>query len=164
MKKIKDFFDKKQNELKFKNAGAGHKLSGAANKPPNRPTPSASSSSSTSVPVAPVRRTGPDANVASAALARFGGKSTSKPTTMTTLHDIMTEERKKITEEMKLKEEAEVYIAGSPMESPYIFMIYFHFRNVKRNKLICLRNKRIRSNSLRTLNCLRALHLISIHL
>ena len=105
MKKFKDFFDKKQSEFKFKNAGAGHKLSDTSR------TPTTASTSGHSAPVAPARRTGPDSNVASAALARFEGKSTNnKPTTKSTLHDIMAEEKRKINEEIKLKEEAEVWI------------------------------------------------------
>lgn len=102
MKKIKEFLDKTTKDVKFKTAGTGHKLSDSGG-------PSASTSKSSNEPAsAPVRRTGPDPNVASAVLARLDPKVSNKPTTKSTLHDIMAEEKKKIAEEMKLKEELEV--------------------------------------------------------
>lgn len=102
MKKFKDFFDKKQSEMKFKMAGTGHKLSGASS-----PSSSSTSAHSHSQPAPPqARKAGPDQNVAKAALARFENKTTPK----SNLTNIMNEEKHKILQEMKLKEELEVSI------------------------------------------------------
>ena len=112
MKKVKDFFDKKQSEFKFKKAGAVHKLSDSTVGPSTSSrnlTPAASNAPG----ALNVRRNGPDANVASAALARFEDKNinnaTSKVASKATLHDIMAEEKRKINEEMRIKEELEVF-------------------------------------------------------
>ena len=116
MKKLKEFFDKKQNDIKFKGAGIGHKLSDSTTTSNKSSSSSSSSSTSKGFQNKPIlqsnlRRTGPDANVASAALARFEAKNNpNKPTTKPTLYDIMAEEKKKITEEIKLKEELEVFV------------------------------------------------------
>ncbi|KAJ6224885.1 hypothetical protein RDWZM_003430 [Blomia tropicalis] len=106
MNRIKDLFNKKQKDVKFKKAGTGHKLSESSQPMNVQSSSNASSSSYSSAENA--RRTGPDANVASAALSRFGdtrnpNNNAQKPT----LHDIMVEEKKKISQEMRLKEELE---------------------------------------------------------
>src|SRR5690606_27553328 len=105
-----EFFEKKQGEFKFKKAGPGYRLTdsgktlGTASGPP--PPSRGHQQASTSQPH---RSGGPDENVAKAALARFEGKtSVNKPTTkQSTLNDILAEERQKINEEMKMKEELE---------------------------------------------------------
>jgi len=106
MKKIKEFFDKKQNDFKFKNVGTGHKLSESSNVPSSS---NANRNSQNVIRSSETRRTGPDANVANAALARFDEKHTNKTTTKSTLHDIMADEKRKITDENKYKDELEVY-------------------------------------------------------
>lgn len=103
MKKFKDFFEKKQSEMKFKMAGTGHKL-GDTNRPSNSSAAAASSSSATARPP-PQRSGGPDENVAKAALARFENKTTAPKSNLT---NIMQEEKQKIIQEIKLKEELEV--------------------------------------------------------
>lgn len=108
MKKVKDFFEKKQSEMKFKMAGTGHKLGDTS-----RPSNSSTSSSSVNVHPQPQRTGGPDQNVAKAALARFENKTAPK----SNLTNIMQEEKQKIIQEIKLKDELEV---GSS---------FFYFRN-----------------------------------
>lgn len=99
-------FEKKKAEFKFEKAGTGYKLSDSSK-------PAASSSSSQhqhyqqqQQPMARTRHDGPDANVARAALARFENKNPQKnSSTPFALRDIMEQEKRQISEEMKLKEQ-----------------------------------------------------------
>ena len=115
MKGFKDFFKKKEAEWKFKTGtmSGGHKLSDG---PSGQNTSRASSNSSGYVQ--PERKTGPDRNVAEAALARLqGGNASSTQRSQgqnlghkSTLHDLINEEKKQIQEEARIKDQLEVCV------------------------------------------------------
>lgn len=118
MKKVKEFFDKKQKELKFKNLGTGYRLSdqaagtsGNSDKQQNSSAISKQPPPSQKAPIVrPNPNHGPDENVAKAALARFENKGKANVTTKvaSSLRDVMEEEKRKVLEEAKLRDEAEV--------------------------------------------------------
>ena len=100
---IKDFFNKKKMEAKFKMAGPGHKLADNS-----QSTSNASASSSNTKASSSANKSGAADQAGQAALKRFGQQGHSKPTG--TLENILQEEKKRILEEYKQKEENEVSI------------------------------------------------------
>lgn len=108
MKKLKELFNKNSDSKPFKNAGTGHRLNESG---PGSSASTCAASTSSITSQSAVRRTGPDQNVARAALARIEGKATIGTKTIPpkqTLNDLMIQERQKFNEELKLKQELEV--------------------------------------------------------
>lgn len=101
MKKIKGFLNKSKNDYAFKKCGPGYRLtesnssggSSAISEKPSEHSPSVE------------RASGPDENITKATLARLEKKDSQKKST---LYNIFDEEKKKLTMEIKMKEENEV--------------------------------------------------------
>lgn len=102
MSAIRDFFKKKKLDVKFSKAGGGYRLAEAKQSRQQ----AASSSGSTSASRGPPSHAGQRAG--EAALRRIQEQQSQSARKPATLDNILQEERKKISEQYKVKEETEV--------------------------------------------------------
>jgi len=104
---IKDFFKKKKLDAKFKMAGSGHKLTDSTSTKKSDPKVGTSSQSKQSNSMTANRSA---QRAGEAALDRIQKQQQSTHNKTNTLENILQEERKKITEEFKIKDEIQVIV------------------------------------------------------